>query len=59
MSLSTLHMWYVCVCVYVGIIGNFGKMIPIYMAYCFITETKMVPMYMVYGFVMETIDFGN
>jgi hypothetical protein len=47
------------VCVYVGIIGDFGKMVPIYMAYGFIIETKMVPMYMVYGSVMETRDFGN
>jgi hypothetical protein len=27
------------VCVYVGNIGDFGKMVPIYMAYGFITET--------------------
>jgi hypothetical protein len=27
------------VCVYVGNIGDFGKMVPIYMAYAFITET--------------------
>jgi hypothetical protein len=43
----------------VGIIGDFGKMVPIYMAYSFITKPKMVPMYMVYGYVMETRDFGN
>jgi hypothetical protein len=65
MSLSGLHMWYVCmyvcmyVCVYVGIIGDFGKMVPIYMAYGFITKTKMAPMYMVYAYIMETKDFGN
>ncbi len=47
------------VCVYVGIIRDFGKMVPIYMAYGFIIETKMATMYMVYGSVMETKDFAN
>ncbi len=47
------------VCVYVGIIGDFGKMVPIYMAYGFITKTKMVPMYMVNGYIMQTRDFGD
>jgi hypothetical protein len=47
------------VCVYIGIIGDFGKLVPTYMAYGFIMKTKMVLMYMVYGFVMETKDFGN